>query len=144
MENIRIFDKKNNMFVTEMTDDKDRYITSEGTGVFVTKTKTQMLREKELIISAKEIELGRELTPQEKKKIKVSNEVEIFTGDILGDAYGALYYIDYCPRCKSFEPFSIDGCLACRGYVKLIEIDFPSLHIIGNIFQDKKLLYLNF
>ena len=142
--NKRIFDKKDNVFVNQMTDEKDRYIISYGTGVYVRKTKTQITNDKEVVIKGKELELGRELTPQEKKMIKVDTDVEVFTGDILGDAYGCLYYIDYCEKCRSFEPFSLEGCLSCDNYVRFCEVDFPNFHIIGNKYQHEKLLTLNF
>lgn len=142
----RYFDTVIKAFVDESKVDfnnKERFIEDKETELQVAKSKKQITLEKNLIIEKRELELGRKLSAKEKKAIKVDRMTNVYENDILADAYGPLYYIKYCEKCKSFEPFSLEeGCLSCAEYIRVWEIDLKEMHISGNIHMDKKQLML--
>ena len=74
--------------------------------------------------------------------LKDKNGKLIYEGDILGGTYGNLY-IHYCDKCKQFQLKANDyGCMACEGDIHWCELveDENELEVIGNIYENKKLL----
>ena len=73
--------------------------------------------------------------------IKDKNGVLIFEKDIVQTSVGRMV-VDYCDKCKQFQPFWCCECMACEGDFQWYEVveDSENLEVVGNFWVNPELI----